>query len=229
MVSWGQNGITNVKHWTQCLARRECSVGGERSIPAEPVWAEAQSWECVHAELIRREESGVYRGLSQPRRQGFGDTEEALTVGPFLLLSPQLSSSAVTRRSCPPRYFCPCICLLVPSGAYAHSVKTGACLLTESSKMEGESWNSYHWWPRLFWEMESSLKFYCFSFLFLPHPLYLLPSVTHKLLKSEEQTAVNVAIAEPQTQCKMDWFLMMWRNAYIIKWKGRIRCGEVRT
>lgn len=112
MVSWGQNGITNVKHWTQCLARRECSVGGERSIPAEPVWAEAQSWECVHAELIRREERGVYRGLSQPRRQGFGDTEEALTVGPFLLLSPQLSSSAVTRRPCPPRCFCPCICCL---------------------------------------------------------------------------------------------------------------------
>lgn len=65
--------------------------------------------------------------------------------------------------------------------------------------------------------MESSLKFYGFSFLFLPHPLYLLPSVTHKLLKSEEQTAVNVAIAEPQTQRKMDWFLMMWRNAYTIK------------
>lgn len=65
--------------------------------------------------------------------------------------------------------------------------------------------------------MDSSLKFYCYSFLFLPHPLYLLPYVTHKLLKSEKQTAVNAAFGEPQKQLKMDWFLMMWRNAYIIK------------
>lgn len=162
---------------------KESSVGGKRSIPEEGVvWTEPppthrsnmphRMWDWV-------EGGDQSDGVSWQRgSQGFLDAEEVPTVGPFLLLPPQHSlSSPVTPSLCLPCCFIPCI--------WSVWSLYRASLLTDSSRIPGEAWNSWPWWPRQFWKMDSSLEFYCFSFLFLPHPLYLLPSVTHKLLKSE--------------------------------------------
>lgn len=183
MALLGQNGITSVEHLAQNLAQRR-AWWVEKAVFCDGktgLRMQLRMRACVRDRLAERR-AHAWRILTAMEGDDSVDTEEAPTV-PFVLLLPQhCFCPAVTLSRCLPCCFFPCICFIhlepvlaqLRGGGslywFQQNCGRGSKLLTRVTKaILGDGF---------------FIKILLLGFLFLLH-LYLLPSVIHKLLKSE--------------------------------------------